>query len=217
MRRSLKVAAASLAVLALALFGAPAITAQAEPAASSVVMVKDGGGHGSGVHIGNGYILTAAHVVGIKKEMDLKLSDGSAAKADVLWVNSDYDIALMRASVPLSKSSHLQCREPYVGEEVSAIGNPMEFEFVSAFGRISGGSRGFGHWKSVVITDMTTVMGASGGPMFDSRGNVVGIVVGVGVMPLPAGFTIVPALTGYGVAVPGDEICNLLAVGAGWA
>lgn len=218
MRPIVKVAAAVvLAASLLSVAGAAALTASVTPAAESVVKVKDGAGHGSGVHIGNGYVLTAAHVVRDKKTMTLRVASGAEATAEVLWSNSEYDVALLHTGAPLKGSSHLQCREPEVGEDVSAIGNPIGFEFVSAFGRVSGAAREYKPWKSVMITDMTTVMGQSGGAIFDAKGNVVGIVVGVGVMPLPAGFFLVPSLTGYGIAVPGDVICRLMADGAGWA
>ena len=214
MRRSLKVAAAVvLAVFVLAVCGAAAVVATSKPDPSSVVMVKDGGGHGSGVHIGNGYILTAAHVVGSKSVLELKMADGRVTSADVLWSNSEYDIALMRTSAFIPSSSHVQCRAPAVGEEISTIGSPIQFEFVSAFGHVASDPRQYGKWKSVSVTDMTVVMGQSGAPVFDNRGNVVGIVVGVAVFPAPAGFALVPSLTGYGIVVPSADICTLLAAG----
>jgi len=65
--------------------------------AASVVMVSDANGHGSGVYIGNGLVLTAAHVVGDSKTVTLH-SDRDLP-GEVLWSNKKYDLALVRFSV----------------------------------------------------------------------------------------------------------------------
>src|SRR5690554_3199096 len=67
------------------------------PATGSVMKLSADKGHGSAVHIGSGYILSAAHVVpdGVK-EMTAKLDDDSEHTAEVLWTNAAHDIALLR-------------------------------------------------------------------------------------------------------------------------
>ncbi|MBY3434802.1 trypsin-like peptidase domain-containing protein [Rhizobium laguerreae] len=185
---------------------------QAPPTTSedSVVMVNLADGHGSGVHIGNGFIITAAHVAGEAKEVDIKRQVGEDLKAEVLWVNKAYDIALLRTSGKLAGQSALNCAQPKIGDEIQAAGNPLNLEFVSSFGRIAGTARAAEPWREVVITDVTTVMGASGGPLFGKDGRVVGIVVGVMPAPIKNGDGYVPSLTGFGTAVPASVVCQLL-------
>lgn len=163
-------------------------------------------GHGSGVHIGNGYIVTAAHVVSGASTVTLRLDDETEQPGEVLWFNTVYDVALIRTTDTL-REAPLQCRIPKTGEMVRASGNPLTMEFISTNGRVAGVVREMGPWKLAVPVDITILMGMSGGPVFDMRGNVVGINIGVAMAQL--GFT--PSLTGIGVIVPGKAICDLIA------
>ena len=178
----------------------------APPLASSVVKVLPGKGHGSGVHIGNGYILTAAHVVDGAKSLKIRTSDGKDRDATVLWSSKEYDIAAIRTAEAGIAVSNLDCRTAEAGEVIRASGNPIVLEFVDSYGKVAGKPRLLGPWKSVLITDITTVPGMSGGPTFDANGNVVGITVGV--MTLPSGFS--ASLTGFGAMVPSSTVCGLL-------
>lgn len=168
---------AALAALAL-LVACLSYTATAPaPLPSAIVKVLVGQGHGSGVHIGNGYVLTAAHVTQ-GKSVKLKLTDGTEVAAETLWENRAYDIALLRTEARMDVAP-LVCRTAATGEHLTAYGNPMVLEFVSADGKVAGGVREFGPWKSVLPVDMTIVMGMSGGAVLDRQGNVAGIAVGV--------------------------------------
>ncbi|WP_164903167.1 S1 family peptidase [Rhizobium leguminosarum] len=185
----------------------------------SVVMVNLADGHGSGVHIGNGLVVTAAHVADGTKPIKIKSSDGAEADAEVLWANKAYDVALLSTKGKIPGSAEIDCRAPKLGDEIQAAGNPLNLEFVSSFGRIAGNVRKADPWREVVITDITTVMGVSGGPVFGKDGRVVGIAVGVVPAPLKiddgkGGTTYAPSLTGFGTAVPGSVICMLLGRGA---
>lgn len=202
------IAVAVLAMIAL-LVGAfaytPAFTSAAPILPGSTVKIVMEQGHGSGVHIGNGYVITAAHVVG-DKAPTIKLDDGSEQDAEVMWTNKAHDIALLRTASTMSASS-LDCRVAANGEHVTAEGNPTVLEFVSSAGRIAGAERTFGPWVRVLPVDMTIVMGMSGGPVFAADGRVVGISVGV--LVAPVGFA--ASLTGFGAVVPSAAVCELLA------
>ncbi|MDI6027038.1 serine protease [Corticibacterium sp. UT-5YL-CI-8] len=200
------VPAAVIAVLVVAYFLPYAPAPAAAPLPSSTVKVILSPGHGSGVHIGNGYVVTAAHVAKDAQTVTLKMDNGKEQPATVLWVNKAYDIALLRNDATMS-ASHLDCRVATVGEALIARGNPAAAEFIAASGRVAGSEREFGPWKRVLITDMTTIPGMSGGGVFDAEGDVVGITVGVLVVPL--GFA--PSITGFGTIVPSAAVCDLLA------
>jgi serine protease Do len=195
----------------------PPVTSEA-----TVVKVLVGEGHGSGVNIGEGKILTAAHVVGDGKTAKIKTSDGKELDASVVWSNKDYDVAMLQSDpLTLGRGSALDCREPVVGELIQSAGNPIMLEFVSSFGRVAGGIREEGPWKTVFITNLTTAPGQSGGPVFDKNSNVIGIAVGVIIAPLgghpasPDGKqpeeVPTPTITGFGTAVPSSAVCKLLA------
>lgn len=176
---------------------------------SSLVKVQLKQGHGSGVHIGNGFIVTAAHVVKGVTTVTLKTKDGKTRPADVLWANTDYDIALLRTDDTKLAAASLDCRIAPEGATIISYGNPLQVEFAAAYGHIAGSPRKFGPWHSVFVTDITTVMGQSGGPVFDEGGKLIGITVGV--MGAPLGFSM--SLVGYGFVVPSRSVCDLLARG----
>lgn len=81
--------------------------------AESVAKIFDDKGHGSAVYIGNGYFVSAAHVVGQEPVANLLLTDDRKIKGDVLWANTGYDIALIKSG-PLRnvEASQLSCTVP---------------------------------------------------------------------------------------------------------
>lgn len=175
--------------------------------ALSTVKVLVGEGHGSGVHTGNRYIITAAHVVGQAETVKVKTSRGDEAEADVLWINKAHDIALLRArSLPSVSVSRIDCASIGVGQHIEAVGNPGPLEFIHAFGRVSSGIEKRGPWAQAYIVSMTVAGGMSGGPAFDAHGKVVGIVVGVALTQI--GF--MPSALAFAYVVPSKTVCNLI-------
>jgi S1-C subfamily serine protease len=174
--------------------------------AISTVKVLPSEGHGSGVHVGNRYIVTAAHVVGSEKTVKVKAKHGGESEADVLWVNKANDIALLRARELQGVAvSQIECGIPAVGQHIEAIGSPGQLEFIHAFGRVSSGVQSNTHWASYFIAAMVVGPGMSGGPVFDARGKVVGIVVGVALTQIGWGAS---ALS-LAYVVPAQTVCNL--------
>jgi serine protease Do len=183
-------------------------TAPVTRQASSVVKILVNGGHGSGVHISNGYILTAAHVVEGKTGLKLKTSFGDIQDVELLWANKARDVALLRAKRPdRLQSSPLVCAPLVVGQRVTAEGSPGAAEFVRFRGDVAGVERTAGPWMAVVPIDISGGPGISGGPIFDETGNVAGIYVGVYLVPM--GMSALS--TGIGIAVPSSVICELMA------
>lgn len=187
--------------------------------ADSVVIVELGESHGSGAHIGGGIILTAAHVVDRSGAITVRDRNGTKATATLLWANKAKDIALMKidddaaAKIP---AASLFCGAVKEGDDVTVVGNPLGEEFVSGFGRIAGAARKAGKVESVYVTNVATVMGQSGGPLFHN-GKIVGVVSMVMVAPMPFGpkdekgnQAYAMSIVGYGYAVPSSVVCDLM-------
>lgn len=177
--------------------------------AKSTLLVTVEQGHGSGVHIGSGFVITAAHVVGQVSEAMLSASDGSKHPADVLWVNGPHDVALLRMRDQEGVAvSRLNCASSVsIGQHIEAIGNPGRLQFVHSWGRVSGVVQEMFRWRVAFVADLGIAPGSSGGPVIDERGRVVGIVVGVSLAQI--GWT--PSPTNFSIIVPATAVCSLLA------
>jgi serine protease Do len=136
-------------------------------------------GQGSGFIIGaDGTILTNAHVVRGAKEVTVKLTDRREFQAKVLGADPRTDIAVLKIdarnlpTVPLGSSRSLR-----VGEWVLAIGSPFGFENSVSAGVVSAKGRSLPDDSFVpfIQTDVAVNPGNSGGPLFNGRGEVVGI------------------------------------------
>lgn len=215
MKKLLACAATLVAALGIAYFGTTtalsgtAALAGSAPTHTAVVKIEVDKGHGSGVHLGNGYVLTAAHVVSGQEEVVVKLDDGqSVVAADVLWQNPKYDVALLRVVHSDGvDTANLECRTVPPGEAIQVRGNPGKIEFVDMRGYAAGEPRAFGPWSDVVPTDITIVGGVSGGGVFDADGDLVGLAVG-GLLSR-VGMSV--SVTGVTFIVPGSAVCELLA------
>lgn len=198
------------ALIFSAVMAACSLPSSTAPTAKPVVKVKMGEGHGSGVHIGHGYIITAAHVVGKEAVAGILATDGTERKAAILWANTVYDIALLRLEeFDGLADAKLACVTPIDGEPLIAEGNPSRMEFLALRGFVSGGAREIGPWKIAIPVDLTLIGGMSGGPVYDRAGHVVGITVGH--LALPMGFTM--SWVRLGMIVPGEVVCDLMARG----
>lgn len=191
-----------------ALYFVPRHYAEARPKAISTVFVKTTTGHGSGVHIGRGYILTAAHVTGDEPVVTIEDTLGGKQSGTVLWSNKAYDIAVIQIDKPDMDATPLSCAvRPHVGDDVSAIGNPLNLRFIHTWGRIAAGIEERVNWKMAFIADLTIAPGMSGGPIFDRAGNLIGLGVGVSSMQVGMGATLFP----ISYIVPVSAVCRLMA------
>lgn len=169
--------------------------------------VEANGGHGSAVHIGNGYAVTAAHVVGTVAKASVKFGNGQEAEAEVLWRNVEYDIAVIRyVDKGQAGKAALSCSIPQIGDNVRAVGNPTVFEFLTMRGYVAGTLFSLGPWREVVPVDMSVIPGMSGGAVYNDADEVVGISVGTGATSLGFGTSWVR----IGVVVPGKTVCDLM-------
>ena len=136
-------------------------------------------GQGSGFIVSSdGIILTNAHVVRDAKEVTVKLTDRREYRAKVLGADPKTDVAVLKIEaknlpvVVLGRTSDLK-----VGEWVLAIGSPFGFENSVTAGVVSAKGRSLPDDSAVpfIQTDVAINPGNSGGPLFNLRGEVVGI------------------------------------------
>ncbi|HEU4375784.1 MAG TPA: Do family serine endopeptidase [Telluria sp.] len=135
-------------------------------------------GAGSGFIVSpDGVILTNAHVVRDAKEVTVKLQDRREYRARVLGSDPKTDVAVLKIDaknlpiVPIGSSSNLK-----VGEWVLAIGSPFGLESTVTAGVVSAKGRTLDDSAVPFIqTDVAVNPGNSGGPLFNTRGEVVGI------------------------------------------
>jgi serine protease Do len=136
-------------------------------------------GQGSGFIVSaDGLILTNAHVVDGADEVKVKLTDRREFEAKVLGVDRMTDVAVLKIkaeNLPVVKLGNPH--ESQVGEPVLAIGSPYGFENTATSGIISAKSRSMpgGTYVPFLQTDVAVNPGNSGGPLFNLKGEVIGI------------------------------------------
>lgn len=136
-------------------------------------------GEGSGFIVSNdGIILTNAHVVQDAKEVTVKMTDRREYKAKVLGADPQTDVAVLKIdakNLPVVKVGDVN--QLQVGEWVLAIGSPYGLENTATAGIVSAKGRSLPDDTSVpfIQTDVAVNPGNSGGPLFNDRGEVVGI------------------------------------------
>ncbi|HZS68033.1 MAG TPA: DegQ family serine endoprotease [Burkholderiales bacterium] len=138
---------------------------------------QQGMGSGFIVHA-DGVVLTNAHVVEGADEVRVKLSDRREFKGKVAGIDKLTDVAVVKIdakglpTVKLGDPAKIR-----VGEWVLAIGSPFGFENTVTAGIVSGTSRSLpeGTYVPFIQTDAAVNPGNSGGPLFNLRGEVIGV------------------------------------------
>jgi len=126
-----------------------------------------------------GYLVTNFHVVADAAEIRLQLADGRIANPDVVGVDRETDLALLKVdlgtlpAIPLGRSDQLR-----IGDVVLAIGNPYGLSKTVTQGIVSATGRGMLDlltFENFIQTDAAINEGNSGGALINSRGELVGI------------------------------------------
>ncbi|MFZ0350870.1 MAG: Do family serine endopeptidase [Pseudolabrys sp.] len=136
-------------------------------------------GEGSGFLISvDGYAVTNNHVVDGAKTVQVTTDDGAVYKAKVVGTDAKTDLALIKVesdkSFPFVKFAD---REPRIGDWVVAVGNPFGLGGTVTAGIVSARGRdiGAGPYNDYIQIDAPINKGNSGGPTFNTEGNVIGV------------------------------------------
>lgn len=143
--------------------------------------VPNSTGSGSGVIVDAvGHIITNNHVVGDATEVEVRLSDKTKLFAQVIGKDPDTDLAVLKVTTdhPLPAARFGDSSGVKVGQWVLAVGNPFGLDRTVTLGVVSGIGReniNLSRYENFIQTDASINPGNSGGPLFDLRGDIIGI------------------------------------------
>lgn len=168
-------------------------------------------GQGSGfVYSDEGYIITNNHVIDGATEIKVTFYDGSQLPAEIVGKDLDSDLAVIKVDAP--KESLLpvawgDSNKLLVGQRAVAIGNPFGLDgsltsgIISALGRSLPSMNQSFRIPEIIQTDAAVNPGNSGGPLLNSRGEVVGIINAIVPRQVGVGER---SFLGVGFAIPGN-------------
>lgn len=168
----------------------------------SPIMPRRSSSLGSGFIIdSSGIVVTNNHVIGEANDVTVILQDGTKLKAEILGKDPKIDLAVLKVksekplkSVPFGNSDELRA-----GDWVIAIGNPFGFGGTVTAGIVSARGRDIemGPYDNYIQTDASINKGNSGGPLFNMKGEVIGINTAI--------FSPTGGSVGIGFAVPSNS------------
>lgn len=172
-----------------------------EPLLRSTVYIAVGDGHGSGMIVGPGLVLTAYHAVRTEDRPGVRFYDGQSANGKVVWTAPGRDLALIAVDIPKGHPvPPMSCDDIAPGERIIAVGHPLQSEWVAVSGHMPEWQ---GYHDRYVSLGLRIGQGASGGPVFDNEGQVVGIVLNILTRRLYA-------KKGIGYMLPARDFCQTI-------
>ena len=166
---------------------------------------------GSGIVVSSdGYILTNTHVIDEGERATVQLYDGTTCAAKLVAADSQSDVAILKIEkTGLTPAVFASSKNIRTGDAVCAIGNPLspDYSLTMTSGIISATSREISYNGAVMKllqTDTSINEGNSGGPLFNDRGQVIGITN----MKIVSSFS---NIEGIGFAIPSDTLQSIVA------
>ena len=147
----------------------------AEEAYESIFVIYSGNSAGSGFAIGENTVVTNAHVIANENDITIYGYDGKTYRASVYLIDASFDIAVL--SVDGGVFSPLEIGDSdsiKAGDDIYAIGAPKSLDYTLTKGVVSNKSRRFGSYTYIQI-DAAINSGNSGGPLLNSKGQVIGV------------------------------------------
>jgi len=179
------------------------------PSTNSQVPMRRVESLGSGfvVDSSRGFIVTNNHVIADADDIEVVFTDGTRLKADLVGKDSKTDLALLKiepGEKQLTQVRFGHSQTAKIGDWVMAIGNPFGLGGTVTLGIISARNRNInsGPYDDFIQTDAAINRGNSGGPLFDMRGEVIGINTAI---ISPTGGSI-----GLGFAIPSELALNVI-------
>lgn len=172
------------------------------------VQYPDGGVIGSGVVISKkGMVLTAAHLFthGDYSSVKMVTINGNEYDMNVLFINPRVDLALVEPIASAQDFEFARIQKTnylYVGEDVLVVGHPFTEYWTVTSGIISRLHWNLHYFCTVIETTASVNPGNSGGPTFNTNGEVIGIVSAMNINMFGP--------TGIGIVIPITEIRNFL-------
>lgn len=164
----------------------------------------------------DGHIITNNHVVSASRAVVVTFVDGNQYDAEVIGRDPINDIAVLKITEKISQPLHAleigNSSNTMVGEEVIAIGNPYGLTstvtggLVSQIGRLVPELQNTFPLPDMIQTDALINPGNSGGPLFNLRGEVIGMNTALIQPPTGGG------LTGLGFAIPSETLLRIVPI-----
>src|SRR5689334_8290888 len=163
-------------------------------------------GQGSGFIISaDGYAVTNNHVVEKAESVQVTTDDGKIHNAKVIGTDPRTDLALIKVEDGPFPYVKLSDKSPRIGDWVLAVGNPFGLGGTVTAGIVSARGRDIGAsaYDDFIQIDAPVNKGNSGGPTFDTDGNVIGVNTAIF---SPSGGSV-----GIAFAIPSDTVTNVVA------
>lgn len=151
------------------------------PLFRSTVMIKSEFGHAAGFIVAKDRVLTVSHIVRTASP-PVDYMFGQSHQAKVIWRDEDRDLALLDVEVPEEYGAvPLNCQDVVQGQYLKTIGHPLDARWTLTGGYFI--RPDMIDDDEYELLDITLGLGTAGGPVFNSRGQVAGMVQALAVKP----------------------------------
>ncbi len=177
---------------------------------------------GSGVVVGEGRVLTNAHVVAGTSRVVVQSADGDPVVASVVFLDPDTAVAVLDAAELSAAPLAFAEQSPVLGDEAVIAGYPNGGGLDTASARVRSTSRLLGldiYGQEEVLRTVIAVRGDvqpgnSGGPLLDPQGQVLGLIFAASLTDLETGYALTPAELDEALAVATSEAVTPVPTGA---